>query len=164
MWICLEWSCNSPGHSKNFSTFLITNWIKSATAFKVPCNSEPIYFPGFIVSRLPHCTALKALFTSQNTYADPTLPVGYNHTPQCEWHPLELCNTWLCNPVLFCTSQINPILKNALLASASLDHLCLASLVHSLISLLLEIFPGFPSPFPLSWYYSHFICQVHVLR
>lgn len=105
-WICLEWSCNSPGHSKKCA-FLITNSGKSAAAFKTLCNSELIYFPSIVLSRLH--------YNSQGTvhiirYICRVSTVGCNHTTQCEWCSLKLCNMWLWNPVLICILQTNPIL------------------------------------------------------
>lgn len=143
-----------PGHSKNFNTFLTTNWIKSATASKALLNLESIYL-----------ASLEAA-TWQNSegiiYRIECICRLYLQTGE----PYSSMNgaPWSCAPwgsvTLLSSIPVGqtPFPEKAPSASATLDHLCLPSLAHLLISLLLEAFLGFPNPFLLFWYHCNYIC------
>lgn len=124
----------TPKMSVHFS---LPTWVRSAVTFKAVCNLEPVYFSSSVLSRPPHCTTPRAPFTLQNASV-PSTP-----TRCAVWKvPTRGSVTLLSVP-----ARQTPFCEKALSASACLDHLCLASLALSLISLLLEAFPVSPTLF-----------------
>ena len=141
------------GHTTPQVTKKISVYLSLPTGLNRCSIQSSVSFRANLLSWL-HSLKAVALHNSEGTIYTAEYVTLYHSGSGASWKHVNCGSVTLFSPV---PASQNPFSKRPFgICIFGPSHL--ASLAHSLISVLLEIFLGFLNPFPLLWYHSNYSC------